>query len=270
MRLYHSLASMDAFRAVACLPNNFCYLVSAYYLFKNPQMRANCQKIIRDSAKVMLDSGMVSALYAGDSSWSTRSDYISSLARNLPFHSVVAMDIPNNRDLLARIGMTIPEAGAVTLQNAQHFLAGYIPQKKIFVLQGGTGKDYERMAGEYERMGLFAESERKVGFAVGSLPRRSWREVVEIVRICRESVPRKFSLHVFGIGSDERLVELSVLGVDSADSATASRAAAYGYAISPKSGKRLPLSPVNSSGRSALVAWNISALEALRSISADN
>jgi hypothetical protein len=270
MRLYHSLASMDAFRAVAGLPSGFCYLVSAYYLFRYAQMRVYCQKILRESSQVMLDSGMVSALYAGDSSWSARSEYIVSLARNLPFHSVVALDLPTNRHLLAGTGMTATEAKKITLQNARMFYRVYIPQKKIFVLQGKTEKDYEYMALEYERMGLFAESERKVGFAVGSLPGRRWREVTDIVRLCREMVPRRFSLHAFGIASDRRVVELSALGVDSVDSSTASRAAAYGCAICPRSGRRLPLSPVNAGGRSALIAWNINALEALKSFSAEN
>ena len=271
MRLYHSLASNDAVRGVACLPpDRVSYLISAYYLVRYPGMQVACRELIKGARRVMLDSGMVSAMRAGELSWMERTEQLVRLARAFPFEAVVAMDIPTNPHLLSTSGLSVEEACEITARNAGVFLSRWTPQKKIFVLQGRSPADYEGMARNYESMGLFTHHEAKVGFAVGSLRGRRREDVLGIARICREVVPRRFSLHAFGIGAEELLVELSSLGYDSADCASASLAAACGRAISLQGRKRIRLSPANAGGRSALVAWNIAAISAGRSLACDD
>lgn len=113
----------------------------------------------------------------------------------------------------------------LTVANAEQFFKEHkkarLPWTPIGAVQGWDPESYAKAAAAYVKMGY-----RYI--ALGSLVRKSTRDIIELVRKVKGVVPAGMGIHLLGVARLKSIKTLSDLGVTSADSASALRRAWLG------------------------------------------
>ncbi|OQX90115.1 MAG: hypothetical protein B6D57_04800 [Candidatus Coatesbacteria bacterium 4484_99] len=122
MIIFHSISTKAGIKSVSMQRNEPSVLVSAYFLYKRPFLRHLMPSLSRHTNNMMLDSGSISAIRAGDTEWFNMSDYIFYLARNYPFNIVANLDIPFIRSGKKRIPLNRDEILKLNIENALKLL----------------------------------------------------------------------------------------------------------------------------------------------------
>ncbi|RLC40653.1 MAG: hypothetical protein DRH51_05030 [Candidatus Coatesbacteria bacterium] len=239
MIIFHSISTKAGIKSVSMQRNEPSVLVSAYFLYKRPFLRHLMPSLSRHTNNMMLDSGSISAIRAGDTEWFNMSDYIFYLARNYPFNIVANLDIPFIRSGKKRIPLNRDEILKLNIENALKLLNSRLPARKLIVLQGEKKDDYIIMLEELKRHRSFTD-DHTIILGIGSLIGRRWGETIEIIREVRELLPCARWVHTFGVGSGRRIPDLVGLKVTSTDTAYASIISNYGKVILPYGSIKLP------------------------------
>lgn len=175
---------------------------------------------------MFLDSGMISAMSAGEPSWSGRQSEIASLAKRIGVDFVSHLDVPMERRKLsiAKLGRT--KALDITIRNARLFMDEDVgTAKKVYVIQGWDLSEYQRCIREFRDIGLPDGGALGIG---SCCMRPENRGLWPLLQYVREETQGKF-LHSFGTGDPDKLARLAALGIDSVDEGNTIRALIFGH-----------------------------------------
>jgi hypothetical protein len=194
---------------------------------------------------------------------------------------VASLDVPCEPESLATLGISIDEAIALTIKNAEWIikrvqfdktsfnLKKYVEEKdprldgrKIAIgIQGWAVDDYIRCLHKYWDLGFGELPPDKFMFAIGTICRRDPLTVYAIAQELRDRIPSEFDMHCYGISQINCVTQLRQIGITSCDSSTASVASAF-YRFLDRGGlqARLFLETKDTLMQNALFAFNIASL----------
>jgi hypothetical protein len=198
-------------------------LVSAYRLNQHPRIL----KHLYLAGDTFLDSGMVSALNGAETDWAEKTEFYLGMAKALRPRRVAMLDIPCQPRFLEKVGWSMKKAMSVTYRNAELFMAANSGGTKVLVVQGRELRQYRACIEHYHKKGYLAQP---CWIGIGSIRGRKPEEMYEICRLVREMIPKKH-IHAFGVGAPSLLADLQKIGINSADSSTASIRVAYNCGI---------------------------------------
>lgn len=224
-------------------------LVSAYAMLgENQNGRSNMRHTIADlpfARTLFLDSGAITPLLLCSRgkakpdqlmAWLERTNDVVDLAWLLEANGVAegvvaAMDLPGYASLLATAGLTVPQAEAITLRNAETMLAAELPPRwlPVFTSQGVSLEDHQRCLDGYERLGVLAAvREGRAWLAVGGMAFEGETTRIHAVhRYVRERLGAGH-VHALGVSRLHALVPMVHRGwVNSADSSSPAQEIRY-------------------------------------------
>lgn len=194
------------------------FLMSAYSIKYQQAGRPGTLSLL-SGHEWILDSGMISAWKKGRRDWMFKQDYIAELARQLKPTYVTHLDIPVEKHLLNKNGMSRSEAIERTVENARIFMDSDVGDAtKIFTLQGWTITDYLDCLDSFADFGIVDECHKgRARLGVGTMClRKPGQGLFGIARSIRRKT-EGISLHIFGVGQIAYQKRLSEMGVDSTD-----------------------------------------------------
>lgn len=216
-------------------------LMSAYYVLHARGKLPMIEDIIEKRKKMdslMIDSSAIIAMNKGDTSWFKKQKEIVALANAVEADAVVMLDVLCKPKLLEKCNMTVAEAQAITIDNAEKFLSLETPARKVFVLQGYEKKEYLVCINAFEKMGIFDDNSNIIG--IGSSAGEKSATTFDRYKFCCDAIHKinpKLEVHGFGIGSPELLVKLYEIGVTSIDNQTPAELTKVNLWINPDDGE---------------------------------
>jgi hypothetical protein len=173
--------------------------------------------------KLMIDSAAIVAMGKGDTDWFNQQPALVDFANAVEADVVAHLDVLCKTGLLEKCKMTVKEAQAITIKNAEEFLDLKTKAQKCFVLQGHISEEYDDCIDAFRDIGVFENKNHIVGVGSQAGERRK-TTVARYAHVCKRvrEIDPDIGIHAFGIGSPWTLVELYKLGVTQADNQTPS------------------------------------------------
>jgi len=199
-------------------------LMSAYHVLHAKSRLPMVDDIIEKRKlmdSLMIDSSAIIAMDKGDTSWFKRQKEIVAFANAVDADAVVMLDVLCKPKLLEACNLTVTEAQAITIDNAEKFLTLDTDARKVFVLQGYEKKEYLVCINAYEKMGIFDDNSNIIG--IGSSAGEKAEKTLDRYKFCCDNIHKinpKLDVHGFGIGSPSTIVKLYEYGVTSIDNQT--------------------------------------------------
>jgi len=199
-------------------------LVSGYHVLH----RGGKQAMVVDMIKkrdlmdsLMIDSAAIVAMSRGDTDWFSRQPELVEFANAVDADVVAHLDVLCKIGLLEKCKMTVKEAQAITIKNAEQMLDLKTKARKCFVLQGHEAEEYGECIKAFREMGIFENSQHIIGVGSQAGERRN-TTLSRYQFICRRvrEINPSIGIHAFGIGSPWTLVKLYREGVTQADNQT--------------------------------------------------
>lgn len=152
-------------------PGRINALVSAYTIAKSASMHRAAMNDLPHARAVFLDSGAFTPLVGCAKGTTTRDDLlgwavngpavVTGLARSLSEVGVAsgvvaALDLPSYQPLLNAAQLSVQDAEAISVRNAELLLAADIPAgwRRVFTSQGVSLDDHMRCLDRYEKLGI--------------------------------------------------------------------------------------------------------------------
>jgi queuine/archaeosine tRNA-ribosyltransferase len=197
------------------------FLMSAYSI-KYQHVGHRMERELLRGSKLIIDSGMISAWKSGKRDWMHRQEEIAEIAKRMNANYVSHLDIPVERRFLSKNHFSKKEALRISIKNAIEFMdmdAG--KAKRIFVLQGWTINDYKDSWHSFYDSGIIDYIENgNHWLGVGSMclrkPEQGLFQILTQIRAWAEGI----HIHAFGIGQPDYQARMSMIGIDSTDTAS--------------------------------------------------
>jgi ParB/RepB/Spo0J family partition protein len=216
-------------------------LVSAYHILHARARLPMVEDIINKRKlmdSLMIDSSSIIAMDKNDTDWFKRQKEVVALANAVDADTVVMLDVLCKPKLLDKCGMSVQEAQAITIENAEKFMKLETNARKVYVLQGYEKREYMVCINAFHEMGIFENDNNIIG--VGSSAGEKMEKTLDRYKFCCDNVHRinpRLGIHAFGIGSPKILVELYKYGVTQVDNQTPTVQTRINKWINPEDGE---------------------------------
>jgi len=242
-------------------------LVSAYHILHARNRLPMLDDIINRRSEMdslMIDSSSIIAMDKGDTDWFGKQKEIVALANAVNADVVVQLDVLCKPKLLDKCGMSVAEAQAITIENAENFMDLETDARKVYVLQGYEKREYMTCINAFHELGIFENNNNIIG--VGSSAGEKAEATLDRYKFCCDAVHKinpKLGIHAFGIGSPDIITKLYGYGVTQVDNQTPTVLSRINQWVNPEDGesfKGLTLAKTrNTAMYQAQLLWNYGA-----------
>jgi len=199
-------------------------LVSGYNILHRTGKQAMVIDMInkRDSMdSLMIASAAIVSMSKGDISWFDQQPALVEFANAVDADVVSHLDVLCKPKLLEACKLTVAEAQAITIRNAEQMLDLKTKARKCFVLQGHEAKEYDVCINAYADLGIFDDNKNIIGIgSVAGERRQTTVARYKHVSTKVHDINPNLEMHAFGIGSPDTLVKLYEMHVRRVDNQT--------------------------------------------------